>query len=269
MRKLIMGKLSSAPSRKRATVLQAIGGYVNTGILTIQGLLLIPLYLNYIGAHMYGLWLASGGILGMLGLVNFGVSSLVIQRIAHAYGKRNLVKAGAYYINGVILYLCICLLYGLVGWLVSLWLPEILMVTGENAELLRHCFQLGAVAMVISIFNECLRSFAQALLRPLVPMASIAVGRILGIGGTVLMLLYGFGLWAIPAGTLIAECVVFFLNLFHSSMLFRQLSTKVKFDLNIIREYMQISPALLMARVGGTLSQAHRRGLGISLCFGG
>jgi len=228
---------------------------VNTGITIVQGLLLIPLYLHYIGVEMYGMWLASGGMLGMLGMINFGVSSMVIQRVASAYGEKNHAMAGTYFINGVAVYLGICLLYAMGGWGASFWLDEILKVSGADAELLRQCFQLAVVAAVFGIFNECLRSFGQALLRPVIPMMSMAVGRMLGIGVTVWMLFYDFGLWAIPSGILVAESVIFGMNLLYVLVLFRKLSARIGLDKKIIKEYIKTSPALLMARMGNTLSQ--------------
>jgi len=252
-----MSELSTKaiPSRKRSTVFQAVGGYINTGIVVAQGLLLIPLYLYYIGSHTYGLWLASGGILGMLMLMNFGISSMLIQRIASAYGKKEFARAGAYFFNGMIVYLFICLLFGLVGWGVSAWVPIILKVDGDDAELLQGCFQIAVIAMTIGILNECLRSFSQALLRPVVPMVGIAVGRILGIAVTVWMLFSDFGLWAIPMGLLITEGAIFIINLINVVSLFRWLGAKISLDKNIIKEYFKTAPFLLMATTGNTLSQ--------------
>jgi len=247
--------LSAPPSRKRATVLLAAGGYVNTGIVIVQGLLLVPLYLHFIGAHTYGLWLASGGMLGMLMLMNFGISSMLIQRISRSYGQRNLEQTGAYFFNGMIVYIFICLFFGLAGWAVSVWVPVILKMTGDEANLLRHCFQIAVVAMAIGILNECLRSFSQALLRPVVPMTGMAIGRIMGIAATVWMLFDEFGLWAIPVGTLVAEGVIFIVNLFNAMSLFRRLEAKIYLDRKIIKEYVRTSPALLMANAGNTLSQ--------------
>lgn len=243
------------PSRKRATILLAIGGYANTGITIVQGLFLLPLYLHYIGVHTYGLWLASGGILGMLGLINFGVSNMLIQRVARAFGQKNTAMVGAYFFNGMVVCLCISLFVGLVGWIASLWLPVLLKVLGEDAELLQQCFKIALVAMVFAILNECLRSLGQALLRPVMPMVIMATGRILGIVATVWLLFLDFGLWAIPIGTLIAEGVIFILNLFYALRLFRKLAIKINLDKGIIKEYLRTSPALFMARSGNTLSQ--------------
>ncbi len=246
---------SIIPSRKRATILLAVGGYVNTGIVVVQGLLLVPLYLYYIGSHTYGLWLASGGILGMLMLMNFGISSMLIQRIANAYGKEDFDKAASYFFNGMVVYLFICLFFGLVGWGVSEWIQDILNLTGDDTELLKGCFQVAVIAMSISILNECLRSFSQALLRPVIPMIGMVCGRIFGIAITIWMLFNDFGLWAIPMGLIVSEGIILLINLLNAISLFRWLKAKVTFNRKIIKEYVSTSPALLMARSGNTLSQ--------------
>ena len=246
---------SHTPSRKRATTLQAAGGYTLTGVTIVQGLVLIPLYLYYIGVHTYGLWLASGGILGMLGLMNFGIGSILIQRIASFYGKKDLPQVGIYFINGMIVYSGICLLLGLVGWIVSLWLPDILTAIGNDSDLLQQCFQLAVVAMVFAVFNEFLRSFSQALLRPIIPMIGMVVGRIAGIGVTIWMLFDGFGLWAIPVGSLVAQSLILLVNIFNALSLFHRLSVRVEFKKSVIKEYCKTAPVLLMATAGNTLSQ--------------
>jgi O-antigen/teichoic acid export membrane protein len=247
--------VSAPPSRRKATLIQALGGYVNTGILIVQGLLLIPLYLYHIGAHTYGLWLASGGILGMMSLMNFGISSMLIQRVASSYGKQNYRQVGEYFMNGMIVYLFICISFGLVGWVVSSWVPVILTVTGGEASLLQGCFQLAVVAMVVAILNECLRSFSQALLRPAMPIIAIAAGRIIGIAATVWMLFDDFGLWAIPVGMLVAEGVILIANLFQSAYLLYKLEIKARVNYKIIKEYVQTSPVLFMSALGNALSQ--------------
>lgn len=247
--------LDSHPSRKRATILQAIGGYIDTSIVIIQGLVLVPLFLYYIGAHTYGIWLASGGILGMLGLMNFGISNLLVQRIAREYSQQNLSGVSAYFINGLIIYIGISFLYALLGWVISIWLPGILNVTGADAKLLVNCFQIAILAMVINIFNECLRSFCQAILRPVLSMVSMLAGRVLGIVITIWMLIAGFGLWSIPIGMLVGEGMIFVFHVLYVLLLIIKLETKISLSLNIIKEYWKSSPILLMARLGDTVSQ--------------
>jgi O-antigen/teichoic acid export membrane protein len=251
----VINESAPPPGRKRATVLQALGGYANTAITIIQGLLLVPLYLHFLGSNTYGLWLASGGILGMLLLVNFGVGNLITQRVAQAYGQKNLSEAGSYFVNGMFVYFCICLLYGAIGWILSFWIPDILKVSDVEAELLKQCFRIALIAMTIGVFNECLRSFSQAMLRPLIPMIGAAVGRALGIVGTVWMLFDDFGLWAIPVGMLVAECLILIINIIYVLSLFRVIVTSAKLEKRIIVEYAKASPVLLLAKTGNALSQ--------------
>lgn len=249
-------KLQPVPvSRKRATAVLAIGGYVNTGIQIVQGLLLIPLYLHFVGAHLYGLWMASGGILGMLGVLNFGISNMLVQRIANAYGRQDLPKAGLYFVNGMLVYLIIVLIFMIVGLLLSFFLPALLRVSGGINIQLRGCFQLAVVAAGAAIVNECLRGFAQALLRPVFSMVAIAVSRIFGIVITTVLLFKDAGLWAIPVGMLFTEIMILIAGLVQTVTLFRELRARVVTDGIIIKEYLHVGGALFVAKLGSALSK--------------
>lgn len=249
-------KLQPAPiGRKRATLALVIGGYVNTAILIVQGLLLIPLYLHFIGAHLYGIWMASGGILGMLGVINFGISNMLVQRIANAYGQKDLSKAGAYFVNGMFVYLIIVCLFISIGFLLSFFFLALLKVPSELNNLLRGCFQLAVIAAGAGIINECLRGFAQALLRPVFSMIAIAASRVFGIAITIMLLYKNAGLWAIPVGMIVAETFILIAALIQSATLFRELHTKVAIDGVIVKEYFSQGGAIFMAKLGSALSR--------------
>ena len=244
--------IDNVPHRKRASMLQAIGGYVNTGLTVIQGLVLIPLYLHYIGAHTYGLWLASGGILTWLGFVDMGISGMFVQRIARAYGQRDLSQVGAYFTNGMIISFCMSLMFVGLGLGVSLWLPELLHAA-EQANLLQQCFQLAILATGLNIANECLRAFAQALLRPVFAILSLIACRVLGLAATIVFLFDDFGLWSIPLGSAITAGSVFMLNSANAARLFSSLGTKASISMEVLREYIHISPALFAGRIGNAM----------------
>lgn len=242
-------------SRKRATVVLALGGYVNTGILIIQSLLLIPLYLHYIGAHLYGLWMATGGILAMLGMLNFGISNILVQRVANAYGQQDLSKSAAYFINGLLVYLIVILIFTVVGFSLSFFLKILFGMTEEFNAQLRGCFQLAVVAAGAGIFNECLRGFAQALLRPVFSIVAIALSRIMGIAITILLLFEDAGLWAIPVGMLVAEGLNLIAGLIQTTSLFRELRAKISIDKTIIRDYIEVGGSTFVAKLGSVLSR--------------
>ena len=248
--------MQDAPlSRKRATLLLAFGGYVNNGILIVQGLVLVPMYLHFIGAHVYGQWMASGGILGLLGVMNFGIGNMLVQRVANAYGQRDLQKTATYFFNGMIVYLAIVSIFSITGLLVSGFLPTFLKVSDEIAGQLRGCFQLAVIAAALGILNECIRSFAQALLRPVFSMFSIAISRISGIAMTAVLLLHGSGLWAIPAGALTAEVLILISGLVQAAILFRGLRARISVERAVLREYLQVGGTMFLATLGSALSR--------------
>lgn len=242
-------------SRQRATAIQVLGGYANIGIVIVQGLLLVPMYIHFIGAHLYGLWLASGGVLGMLGVLNFGVSSLLIQRVAGAYGKNDLSQVGAYFINGMFVYMLIAVGFILTGWVLSFGLQGVLHLGLGAPTELRACFQIAVFATGIGLLNECLRAFPQALLRPLFPAVAMAVFRILGIGVTVILLLRHMGLWALPIGMLVTEILLLVSGSIQAVSLFCHIRAKVCIDMKLVREYFHVGGALVLAKLGHGLSK--------------
>jgi O-antigen/teichoic acid export membrane protein len=249
-------KNSITPSRKKATIIQAVGGYINTSILVVQGLLLIPLYLHYIDIKTYGFWLATGGILSMLGVMNLSLGNMLIQRIAKAYGKQDNKQIGAYFINGMLIYFFICLLLVVIGWSISIWIPNILKINGNQALLIQQCFLLAVIALTVGLFNECLRGFSQGMLRPGIPIVGMIFGRIGGLVATVFLLTQGFGLWSIPLGILINELIILTVNFFNAVNLFRSLFIKISFDIKIIKEYLKISPLLTLTTVGNAITNS-------------
>jgi O-antigen/teichoic acid export membrane protein len=246
-------ELKKTPNRRRAVIIQMVGGYVNKGIIIIQGLLLIPLYLHFIGVRMYGLWLASGGILAWLAFMDMGMGSLLIQRVSSAYGRREYNQTASYFVNGLVVYGVLDLLFLSLVLGLSFFIADWFGAEGEEAFVLRSCFQLAGIAAAAQFLNNCLRGFAQSLQRPLFPILCIISFRILGLGATVLLLYQDYRLWAIPTGLLINAIPVFVLNICYSLRLTRELGGVSKIDKTIILNFFQLSPALLASRVGQSM----------------
>ena len=242
------------PSRKIATLVQLIGGHINTALVVVQGLILIPMYVNYIGLHIYGLWLASGGVINMLGMINFGIGSMMIQRIASSYSLKDFEGISRYFANALIVYLFICSLYFVIGHLCSNFMPLILSISGEEAKLLVDNFNLMLIGMMIAIFNECLKGLSQSFLLPLVPLISTLIGRLLGITVTLWMLVNGYALWSIPFGFIVCEMIIFSFNFIHCLRLALRYRLVFYINFKIIKEYILASPFFLMNNVGNIIS---------------
>ena len=77
-------------SRKRASIVNLIRSYAFILIEIIRGVIMIPIYLQYIDSRLYGAWLATGSIIVLMGLSDFGLSSLIVQKAGSLYGKKRL-----------------------------------------------------------------------------------------------------------------------------------------------------------------------------------
>lgn len=242
-------------SRKKATVALAIGGYANTLISILQGLILIPMYLHFLGAHSFGLWMASGGMLAMLGVLNFGAGTLLVQRVASAYGRQEFQKAVNYFINGLVVYLVIVASFILITIFIAYPLVHLLRAPPLEQGVLIDSIQLAAIATGLGMFNECLRGFSHALLRPVFSMLSLAVFRLFGIVATALFLTWGKGLLAIPIGMLITEVLILLLAVWQSLILLKELGARVMFRAEIVFEFFRVGGALFIAKIGHTLSR--------------
>lgn len=245
----------AAVSRKRAITLQALGGYLNTGIQIVQGLILIPLYIHFLGLSLYGFWLSTGAILGMLAVMNLGLGDFMIQRVAAAFGQRQYSTVGEYFVNGLVVYLGLSASFVAVGMLLSFQLPLILKGLGSDEPLLAACFQLALAAAGLGLVNECLRGFSNAMLRPAYPALALAVARIAGIVVTIVLLYRGAGLWAIPIGLLVTECLVLVLGLSHATVLIRSFGISVRFSLARIKEYFRYGGMLFVSRLSQTMAR--------------
>lgn len=245
--------LNNRPRRRRAITMQMIGGYVNKGITILQGLVLIPLYLHFIGDRTYGLWLATGGILVWINFADMGLGSAIIQRIASAYAKRQFARVADYFINSLWIYLLTGGLFLIIGFVLSLVLPEWLGASGAESELLKSCFQLAVVSNTLEIYNTHLRNFNNALMRPVWPKIILIGCRAIGLTTIVTLLYKGHGLWSIPVGFFVANGLALFFNIAFSLVLFRQLQAKKWFDSGLLRELFGLIPFVSLSRIGNHL----------------
>jgi O-antigen/teichoic acid export membrane protein len=79
-----------AAGRTRAALISLFTSYVGAAISIVKGIVLVPLYLHTLGVDVYGAFLASANVVGLLGVVDFGVSAVLYQRLAAAWGARDL-----------------------------------------------------------------------------------------------------------------------------------------------------------------------------------
>lgn len=243
------------PGRRRAATIMLIGGYASLGITIVQGIVLVPLYLHHIGVSVYGAWLGSGGILGWLSLLELGTGSLMIQRMANAYGRRDNNAVGNYFASGVLVQFGLTLLLVLAAASLSAFVPQWMGLHGEEASLLSACFVLAAVAAGLNILNTGVSSLAQAVQRPVFVNISNLLTGVLGLLVTITGLTLGWGLRAIPIGLLVRNGSLLLANGVHALFLaYSSLRIPLRVGGEPLKDLMRMAPVIFLSSLGNSIA---------------
>ncbi len=241
-------------SRGRAVSLLAAGGWLATLIYTAQSILLVPMYLDHLGSQLYGLWLASGGVLVWLAMMDFGISALTTQRCGAAFGRGDVDVAVSYFWHGAVITLGLMLVLFSLGLLASLWVPGWFRVDKEYVEPLRQAFWIASLTTAVAVALEFLKGFAAAFQRvgPVV-IAGIA-GDLLAIAVTVGALWIGWGLLALAVGGLVRFLVPVVVGVPHALALCRATGQRPAWSSEVFGDYRRSAPSLLGARSTGQMA---------------
>jgi O-antigen/teichoic acid export membrane protein len=190
-------------SRSRAGKALIASGfaYINFASAIVTGVLLVPLMLDRLGARAYGLWLASGELLGYVSLLDIGVFSVFPWVIAEAEGRRDLAALKGFVVNGLCIggALSLVFLLGLLlGWV---WLADLVGLPDSDRALL---FGPVTVLMVATALTYPLNAFIGALtgLQDFTFTGTAAVAQgVLRAGVTAGLLFGGAGLYALAIGS--------------------------------------------------------------------
>lgn len=239
------------PGRRKTSVIILLGNQATEAVTVVSNLVLVPLYLSYIGPELYGYWLASGGILAWLGLLDFGLSAVVKQRCAQAYGQDDFGRACVYYSHGMAGHLLAAALIVGAAALANAALCPLLRVPAGFCTVVSGAFLLAAVGLGLGILRAGVSAFCLALQRPTIPAAASFVGQVIRLAVCLALLNAGYGLYAIPLATLARELLVLLWLAVHSYVLFRRLGGRFRWDGAVARDYLRVGPAVVLAKVGG------------------
>jgi O-antigen/teichoic acid export membrane protein len=192
-------------TRTRRAISGIVSSYAATVVMAVVGLVLVPIVLRYVSREEYGLWATIGQAVGFLGLLDIGVGSAVSRRTAQLSGyadapariRRTLSTALAVY----------CVLSALflgIGLPLARFVPRLLAVRPSEAPLAAAIFMLmvvyGAMSLPLHVFVKALYG-AQRIAEA---NGVTLLENVLSPAITVVMLLMGIGLVALPLATIAA-----------------------------------------------------------------
>jgi O-antigen/teichoic acid export membrane protein len=242
--------------RKKAVLWHVTGGWLSNIIQIIQGVLLIPLYLHYLGDRLYGFWLATGGVLALISMVDVGVSAVTLQRCAAAFGRKELATVTLYFWHGAVVMVGMLGLLLVVVLAVGHFVANWLQIDSAFQAIIIQCYYATSLATLIHLANEFMRNFAAALQRNHIPVFAQTFGDMVSLIGIVLALVvFELGLWALVAGVLLRTSVPMVINLFHTVQIIRSIGFGNRWSFVIFKDYMSMTPAILAAKSSGQLAR--------------
>lgn len=220
----------------------------------VSGIVLVPLYLRHIPADLYGAWSASGNVLVWMTLIDPGLSAVLQQRVATAYGQQDHSAVSGWIVSGVWITFGIALLVLLVGMATSfffagwMYLPPTIDQTA-----LVHAFRWAVVGSALMVFSYSINSINQGL------QSSLAIGLIFVAASlmrlvlVILFLGFGFGLLAIALPTAIMSLMMLCGNLVYLHVRLRNDGVALSWMPTRIRELTGLISFTGMARFGSVL----------------
>ena len=229
-----------------------LGGMV---INIVGGLLFVPIYLRHIDDATYGAWLASGGVVSMLGLFESGLATVFTQKLAVALSDRDHARAahltGASIATASFVGIVVAGLGGLVAW----FAPQAFGCPAEQMTPLRVAVGLSAVGSGLMMLAYTFGAIPQALQRTMQPGIIILIAMVTGLGGIWLGVLFGGGVAALGIGPVCTGIVMLVGYGLNNARLWREFGLpRPAFDRGTLRELWREARTLLLARISGSIT---------------
>jgi O-antigen/teichoic acid export membrane protein len=243
------------PSRSRAIKILSISNYLLLFLDIVQGLFLIPLYIKYIGVNLYGLWLATGGILSSIAFLDLGISSLIVQRLSREFAQKKFDSFSKYFTNGLIVNIVLIALIFFIGITLTSTSISFRDKIFNNNHVLISAFNYSLFALIFSLFFNSIEGVFNSLQIPLVPKIFQILGSLIGLVLLLSILMGDTPLLAIPINNLVRSSVSLFPSLILLVFIFKKNNLNlIKYDVAIVKEYFQILPSLVLSKFGSTFA---------------
>lgn len=201
-------------SKTKSSIINLLFNYANVSFVIINGLILVPLYLTYFSVGTYGSYLSSGNIVGMLGLLEGGMSYVLTQRLSNCYVKKNLTEFSKILGSGLFMSLSIFLLLVSIGFILFPFISDWVKAEPNEYKNIQYAFLFSAIGAGLNIIYHNISSVFQALLKVSICGFANIISIVIGIVSTLLGLKFGLGVVAIPLGVLIRGAVGVFILVF-------------------------------------------------------
>ena len=255
------------PSRRKAALVGLATKTANIFTPIITGIILVPLYLTHIEETMYGAWLASGNIIQWLILLEAGVGLVTRQQVGEASARDDPSFLSEVVGTNVATNVGLAMVLALASVALSFAVPPILGMTGQAGQVLQISFLMAGGAFALMVFCNAAASVLAGMQRFAVTGTALICGALCQVSGTVVFVLMGAGILAIPGGMLLRFGVMTLIDWPYLLLVLRNAGVRRRFSRMRARKLVH----LLFWATGNQLAQKglrHVDGLFVALVFG-
>ena len=199
-------------SNYKASIYNYLFNSINSVVVIVNGIVMVPIYFHYMSVATYGAWLATGNVVAMLGLLEGGFSFVITQKmsaaIAHNDTNRFCKLAGSNILSAVIISLAILLL----GLSLSPFITSWINISEDIKNEIHTAFIVSLVATCISIFTNLYCAFPQVWQETKQVGLYNTLANIFAIASLVLFLIVGCGVVSIALSYIVRSTLNFLLT---------------------------------------------------------
>lgn len=150
---------------RRNSALNLLFNYSNVIFNLVTGVFLVPFYLHNIPLDVYGSFLIATGIAALIGLLEFGLSMVITQRLAQSYAEANWTHFRRTAFAGIVAATLLFALSVATTAITALFINWLTKIDKAFAEDLCIAFLLVGIAGCLNIYLNLFGAMFQALLR--------------------------------------------------------------------------------------------------------
>jgi O-antigen/teichoic acid export membrane protein len=199
-------------NKSKASIYNLIFAYASSIIQVINSILLLPLYLSYFSLADYGAYVAASAILHIFLIIDPGLSTATTTRLSQAFVKNEDIKFNSLFLSGLILAAIFAIIIILFGFLLNLFIPEIIFYDGDKSNQLDLALIICVFGISLNPIVSVQQSFYQSVLRTFEGNVILVSSVILSPFAIILCLYNDLGIASLPTGLLITNISALIVN---------------------------------------------------------
>lgn len=228
------------PDRKKVTLWHYLFLTARTGIIIVNGVLIVPLYLHYIDFSLFGAWLTTGNLLMWLNMADPGVAEVLLQRIGKACGEDDHTDTGKVVASGLAISVIVFLVVMAGGLWLSYHVAALTSYGGPQTDVLENSFRIALPGAAMSLLANTTCNIVYGFQRTKEAGLAQNLIALLGIGVTTGMLAAGFGLISLACSILLTGGLKLAYSVGHTAVLLRQHGVRLQLEKAYTRRFSSV-----------------------------